>query len=149
MKIVRRAALAAVSLSLAFAAPAMAQSAYPMDQGDFIELSAISVDDGHSLDYMNHLANNWRKAQDYAKSQGWITGYEVMVNAYPRKGEPDVYLLVRTARLPDAAEDAKRDEAYRAYMQRTASQLQAESGERAKYRSLSGSMLLRELRFRK
>jgi len=149
MKTVRRAAIAAASLCLALAAPVAAQNALPMEQGDYVELSAITIDDGHNLDYMNHLANNWRKGQEFAKSQGWISSYEVMVNAYPRKGEPDVYLIVRAPRLADAAEDAKRDEAYRAYMQRTAAQLQAESGERAKYRTLSGMMLLRELRFRK
>ncbi|MFM5930906.1 MAG: hypothetical protein ACKOPQ_08365 [Novosphingobium sp.] len=149
MKIVRHAAFAAASLCLAFSAPALAQSAYPMDQGDFVEISAISVDDGHNLDYLNHVAGMWRKGQDFAKSQGWITSYEVMSNVHPRKGEPDIYLIVRFPRMTDAAEDVKRDEAYRAHMQRTVTQLETESGDRAKYRRLAGSMLLRELRFKK
>lgn len=149
MKIVHHAAFAAASLCLAIASPALAQSTYPMDQGDYVEISAIQVDDGHGVDYLNHVAGLWRKGQEFAKSQGWISGYEVMSNTYPRKGEPDIYLIVRFPRMVDAAEDAKRDEAYRAYMQRTVTQLQAESGERAKYRKLAGSMLLRELRFKK
>lgn len=149
MNTFRRAALLAATMTLAFAAPAIAQDAYPMDLGDYVELSAITIDDGHSVDYLNHVAGMWRRGQDYARSQGWITSYEVMTNAFPRKGEPDIYLLVRTPRLVDAAEDAKRDQAYRAYMQRTVAQLETESGDRAKYRHLSGTMLLRELRFKK
>lgn len=148
MKALRRAAILAASLTLAYAAPVLAQDTYPMTQGDYIELSAISIEDGHTLDYLNHLAGQWRRGQEFAKQQGWITSYEVMANAYPRKDEPDIYLLVRSPRLADAAEDMKRDTAYRAYMQRTIAQMESESGDRAKYRKLSGSMLLRELRFR-
>lgn len=148
MKAFRRAAILAATLALAHAAPALAQDAYPMTQGDYVELSAISIDDGHTLDYLNHLAGQWRRGQEFAKQQGWITSYEVMANAYPRKGEPDIYLVVRSPRLADAAEDVKRDQAYRAYMQRSIAQMEAESGDRAKFRKLAGSMLLRELRFR-
>ena len=148
MKLRIHIAAAAACLCLAFAAPALAQDAYPMNQGDYVELSGITIDDGHTIDYLNHVAGLWRRGQEYAKSQGWITSYEVMANAFPRKGEPDIYLIVRTPRFVDAAEDRKRDQAYRAYMQRTVAQLESESGDRAKYRHLSGSMLLRELRFK-
>ena len=149
MTIFRRAALLAATMSLAFAAPALAQDVWPMDQADFVEVSAIDIDDGHTLDYLNHVTGQWRKGQDFAKAQNWITSYEVMSNVYPRKGEPDVYLLVRFPRLADSAEEQKRDNAYRAHMARTVAQLEAESGDRAKYRHLAGSMLLRELRFKK
>lgn len=148
MKLRIHIAAAAASLCLALAAPATAQDAYPMDQGDYVELSGITIDDGHTIDYLNHVAGVWRRGQEFAKSQGWITSYEVLANAYPRKGEPDIYLIVRTPRLADAAEDLKRDQAFRAHMQRTISQMQTESGDRAKFRHLSGTMLLRELRFK-
>ena len=149
MKIVRCAAIAAVSLCLAFAAPVQAQDSYPLEDGDFVEISSIQIDDGHSLAYAQHVAGMWRKGQDFAKAQGWITSYEVMGNMYPRRGEPDVYLIVRFANFATAAENVKRDAAYRAHMQRTIAQMESESGDRAKYRKLAGSMLLRELRFKK
>lgn len=149
MRAIRRAAVLAASLSFAFATPAMAQDAFPMDLGDFVEVSAISIDDGHTLDYLNHLTGLWKKGQDFAKAQGWITSYEVMTNVHPRKGEPDVYLLVRFPRLADAAEEQRRDVAFRAHMQRTIAQMEAESGDRAKFRHLAGTMLLRELRYKK
>lgn len=148
MKLLRRAAIVAASLALPCGATAFAADEMPLESGDYVEVSAIEIDDGHMLDYANHLAGLWRKGQDYAKSQGWITGYEVLVNAYPRKGEPDVYLLVRVPEFADRNEEKKRDAAYRAYMQRTVAQLQAESGERAKYRRLGGTMLLRQMTFK-
>jgi hypothetical protein len=149
MNIARRAAILAASLSFAFATPVLAQDAYPMDQGDFVEISAIQIDDGHTVDYLNHVTGLWRRGQEFAKSQGWITSYEVMANVHPRKGEPDVYLITRSSRMVDAAEQKKRDDAYNAHMQRTVAQLESESGERAKYRHLAGTQLLRELRFKK
>ena len=149
MNLVRHAALLATTFSLGLVGPALAQDAYPMDQGDYVELSAIQIDDGHSVDYLNHVTGMWRRGQDFAKAQGWISSYEVMSNVYPRKGEPDIYLVIRMPRLADAAEEQKRDTAYRAHMQRTIAQLETESGDRAKYRHLGGTMLLRELRFKK
>ena len=29
---------------------------------------------------MTYLAGNYRKSQDFAKAQGWITGYEILTN---------------------------------------------------------------------
>ena len=149
MNLARRAAVLAASLSFAFATPAFAQNSWPMDMGDFVEMSGITIDDGHTLDYLNHLTGLWKRGQDFAKAQGWITGYEVLMNVNGRKGEPDVYLITRSSRMVDAAEQQKRDDAYNAHMQRTIAQLETESGERAKYRHLAGSILLRELRFKK
>ncbi len=149
MDMIRRATMLAATISLSLAAPALAQDVYPMDQGDYVELSAIQIDDGHSVDYLTHVTGTWRRSQDFAKAQGWISSYEVMSNVYPRKDEPDIYLIVRFPRLADAAEEQKRDVAYRGYMQRTIAQLETESGDRAKYRHLAGTMLLRELRFKK
>lgn len=148
MSVFRYAAPAAALLSFAFASPAMAQDEWPFNPGDFVEVSGIDVDDGHDLDYAKHLAGLWKKGQDYAKQQGWITSYEVLQNQFPRKGEPDIYLVTHFPNFASPAEETKRDAAYRAYMQRTIAQLDAESGERAKYRTLTGSMLLRQLNFK-
>jgi hypothetical protein len=121
MKALRFAASAA--LALAFATPAMAQQ-LPVVPGDYVSMSSISVDDGHDLDYVNHLAGMWRKGQDFAVKQGWITGYEILSNEFKRKGEPDYYLLTRFAKFPDPAEEEKRQAAYNAYMATTNAQLE-------------------------
>lgn len=149
MKAVRYAALAAASLAFVFATPALADDPWPSETGDYVEVSMISVDDGHDLDYMNHLAGAWRKGQDFAKAQGWISGYEILINVNRRPDEPDYYLITRFPRFADKAEETKRDEAYFAHMQSTTAAMQAGSAERAKYRKQLGSQLLRALTWKK
>lgn len=139
----------AASMALGIAAPVAAQDTWPTESGDYVEVAGIKVDDGHGLDYANHLAGMWRKGQEFAKAQGWITSYEILTNVFARENEPDLYLVTRFPRFADPAESSRRDEAYRAYMQATEAQMQASSGERAKYRHQMGTMLLREERWKK
>ena len=143
MKSVRLAVLAAVAILIAAPLAVQAQSAWPTKPAEYVEVSGIEVDDGHSLDYANHLAGQWRKGQDYAMQQGWITGYEMLLNVYARDGEPDIYLLTRFANFADTAEGERRDAMYLKHMAATTAQMQAASGDRAKYRKQKGSMLLR------
>lgn len=147
MTVKRHAALLAASISLAFAMPAMAQN-FPMNPGEYVDVSSITVDDGHFMDYANFLASTWRARQEYAKSQGWITGYEVLSNVDKRPGEPDLILVVRFKSLPDAAEQMKRDDAMRAYAKETDAQMAAASAERAKYRHVLGSQLFQAMTFK-
>jgi hypothetical protein len=147
MKLMLKAAALAATLSFACATPAMAQS-NPMVGGDLVEVSSITIDDGHGLDYAKHLAGMWRQQQEYAKSQGWITGYEVLANVNKRPGEPDVILVVRFKSIPDAAEDERRAKQFRDNVKQTDAQMQAASGERAKYRKVLGSQLWQVLNFR-
>lgn len=149
MKIVRHAAIAAASLCLAISLPVHAEDAYPVKPGDYVEVGMITVDDGHDLEYINWLAGQWRKRQDYAKAQGWITGYEILTNEYRRPGEPDIYLVTRFANWPSDAESDKRGDAMRAYMAQTEAQMQASSAQRATYRHQIGSMLLRSWNWKK
>lgn len=133
--------------SCALVTGASAQN-YPFTPGDYTEVSMIDVADGGGMQYATFLADQWRKSQEFAKAQGWITGYAVYNNFNSRPGEPDLYLTVTFSNLPDGAEDERRNQAYRDYMKRTDAQLSAESGDRAKYRTVMGSFLLRELKFK-
>lgn len=147
MKIVRRAAIVAASLAFVFATPIAAQN-YPMTGGDYVEVASITVEDGHGLDYANYLASQWRANQEYAKSQGWITGYEVLANVNKRPGEADLILVVRYKSMPDGAEGERRDAQMRAHLKQTDAQLSAASGDRAKYRKVLGSTLWQVLNFK-
>ncbi len=135
------------AIALALASPAVAQD-YPVVPGDYVTVSMISVEDGHDLEYANHLAGMWRKGQDFAVKQGWITGYEIQTNENKRAGEPDYFLVTRFAKFADAAQEDAREKAYNAYMATTAAQMQTSSGERGKYRTVMGSMLLRSWKWR-
>lgn len=149
MNIIRHAALLAASATLAFSVPALAQDDYPLVGGDWVEVSGISISDGHSLDYANHLAGMWRKGQDFAKAQGWITSYEILANTHPRDGEPDIYLMTRFPEFENEAEGERRGKAYREMMKATIADMEKASGDRAEYRTLMGNMLLKELKWRK
>jgi hypothetical protein len=120
----------------------------PCGPGDYVEVSSVTIDDGHGLDYAQFLANDWRGRQEFAKKQGWIDSYEVLANVHKRNGEPDLILVIRYKSLPDAAEQLKRDDAMRAYSKQTDAQMEAASGDRAKYRHLVGSELWQELKFK-
>lgn len=150
MKHFRRVAVMAASLSLAFAMPTLAQAqSDPLIAGDFSEISQITIDDGHYLEYATFLAGQWRANQEYAKSQGWITGYLILANVNKRAGEPDLILVVNRAEFPSSAEGERRSAQYQAHMKQTDAQMEAASGERAKYRHVIGSQLWQVLNFRK
>ena len=122
---------------------------WPLVPGDFYEMTGVSLKDGGGLAYANFLASEWKADQEFAKSKGWIKNYLVLSNPYPRKGEPDLYLIVISERLPSGPEADKRDDDYMAWKKKSQAQMQKESGDRLGIRELSGSSLLQELKFRK
>ena len=141
------AAMVAAPIALIISSPAASQNS-PFTSGDYEEVAMIDVMDGGGLEYANYLATTWRKNQEYAKSKGWITGYQVLSNVHDRPGEPDLYLVTSFTSMPDAVEDEKRAVAYREFMKQSDAQMAAASGDRAKYRTVMGSFLLRQMKFK-
>ena len=125
-----------------------AASEWPMTQGDFWEMTGVHLKDGGALAYANFLASEWKADQEFAKSKGWIKGYMVLGNAYARKGEPDLYLVVISERLPSGPESGKRDDEYIAWKKKTQAQMVKESGNRLEIREIGSNSLLQELKFR-
>ncbi len=122
---------------------------WPFVPGDFYEVTGVKLKDGGALAYANFLASDWRADQEFAKSKGWIKSYMVLGNSYPRKGEPDLYLVVISERLPSGAEADKRDTEYVAWKKKTQAQMQKESGNRVEIRDIEANSLWQELKFRK
>ena len=147
MKAYRKAAIVAASLALAWSVPGMAQNS-PFVPGHYVAVSSITVDDGRGLDYENFLAATWRDRQEFAKKQGWIDSYEVLANVNARAGEPDLILVTRFKSMPDSAEQMRRDDAMRNYSKQTDAQMEAASGDRAKYRRQVGTQLWQEMKFK-
>lgn len=147
MKMIKQMKMAAaamvVTLPMALPTAVHAQE-FPLVAGDFSNVSGIYVKDGGEFKYAKHLAGDWSKAQEFAKSKGWITDYKILINEYPRDGEPTIYLMSTFSNMPDAAEIERRSKAYEALMQSTVQQQITESGNRAEYRTVKSSMLLRE-----
>ncbi len=134
-------------LALALASPASAQE-WPLAPGDYSEITGIDIADGGDLEYAKFVATQWVANQKHAISQGWIKSYNIYYNVHRRHGEPSMYLSVTFAKLADAAEQEKREKAYLDYMKRSQAQLETESGNRAKFRTVLGTMLLQEVTVR-
>ena len=134
--------------TMALAAPAAAQD-FPLKSGNFWNVAEVTVDDGHFGDYADHLSTVYRRSQDFAKSKGWIKDYFILSNVNKRAGEPDLYLVTITDHITTPAEDEAREKEFNAALSTSARKQDAESGARAKYRKLGGSMLLQELVYKK
>ena len=129
------------------ATPAMADE-YPLVSGDYTSMTGIFIEDGGNLAYAKHLAGDWAKNQEFAKSKGWISDYKIYANTDRRDGEPHLYLTSTYASIPSGAEQEKRFAEYDAWSKKTNAQYDAESGNRAKFRTVKGSMMLQELTIR-
>lgn len=145
----RKTMLAALgAATMLFAFPAAAQD-IPLVNGNFWNVTEVSIDDGQFSNYADYLAGEWRKQQDFAKSKGWIKDYYILGNANKRAGEPDLYLVRIFDHVTTPAEDIAREKEMNAFMAQTSRQGEAGSGQRAKYRKIGGNMLLQEQLYRK
>ena len=138
-------AVAAATILLT-SVPALGQE-LPVKSGDFWDVAAITVDDGHFPDYVDFLAGEWRKRNDFSKSKGWIKDYKIFSNVNARDGEPDLYLVTVFDHMTTPAEDIQREKEMNAFMASTTRQGAAGSAHRATYRKLRGDMLLQEMMF--
>lgn len=135
-------ALAAATISMSI--PAAAQE-LPLKSGDFWDVGAVTIDDGHFGDYADFLAAEYRKNMEFQKSKGWIKGYHILLNSNKRAGEPDLYLVTIFDHVTTPAEDIQREKDANAFLKQTTRQGMAASGQRATYRHLGSDMLLQEM----
>ena len=151
-------AFAAAVAAVAIASPAASQQRPQQQQqgsqrayelGPLWEISMIDVEDGQFENYMDFLSGQWRANQAYAKQQGWLLDYYILGNENRRPGEPDLYLITRYRDHPSAAEIERRDQIMLRRMQTDARTAEQQSGQRVVMRKQMGSMLLRELPFRR
>ena len=113
-KLALAAALAALPLSFVSTAPAFGQAS-SYTPGSYWDVIGIKFKEGGGQKYLDWVATDWKKQQEFAKSKGWIEGYQVLANTFPRENEPDIYLMTRYKSTPDAAEQTRRDAAYEAF----------------------------------
>jgi hypothetical protein len=117
----------------------------PIKSGDFWDVAAVTIDDGHFGDYADYLAGQYRKNMEFQKSKGWIKNYYILSNGNKRAGEPDLYLITVFDHVTTPAEDIQREKEANAFLQQSTRQGMAGSGQRATYRHLGSDMLLQEM----
>jgi hypothetical protein len=81
-------------------------------------------------------------------SSGWETSWEVLSNVHKRAGEPDLYLIRRYRNKVDGAESDRRSAMVRDHVKLTDAQMEAASGDRAKFRHIQGSTLFQVMKLR-
>lgn len=148
MRTLRLAAFAAVTLAFAAPLPAFAQND-PFVAGDYVLVTGVSIDDGHYLDYANFISGFYKTQEEFAIKQGWQTSWEVLANVNGRKGEPDLYLVRSFKSMPDGVEGERRTKMIRDQVKMDDAQMEAASGDRAKFRHIDGSQLLQVMTVRK
>ena len=141
----RKMILAALGASMLMVSVPTAAQDLPLVGGDYWDVAAIKIDDGHFGDYADFLVSDSRKQNEYAKSKGWIKAYYILSNNNPRKDEPDLYLVTVSDRMPTPAEQIARNKEMNAYFQSDDRKQIAGSGHRATFRHLEGDMLLQQL----
>ena len=148
IKLALAAALAALPLSFVSTAPAFGQAS-SYTPGTFWDVTGIDLKEGGGEKYLDWVATEWKKQQEFAKSKGWIEGYQVLANTYPREGEPDIYLMIQYKSTPDAAEQVRRAAAYEAFVKMDPHQAEAQMAEtRTSLRTIKSSVQLQELKLK-
>ena len=117
----------------------------PLKTGNFWDVAAITIDDGHFSQYADYLAGQYRKQMEFQKSKGWIKDFHVLANANKRAGEPDLYLITVFDHVTTPAEDVQREKEANAFLAQNTRQQIEGSGQRATYRHLGSDMLLQEM----
>ena len=140
--------LAVILLGVSAMSVAQAQDEPPFIGGDYWEVTGVKISDGAGLKYSRWLAGEWRKNSDFAKSQGWIKDYMVISNVHARSDEPDLYLIRVFENMATVGEGEERRKAYMAWVKKSMDTMQAESGNRAEYRTVMSTSLLQHMKFR-
>jgi hypothetical protein len=134
----------AAMIAATLASPAMAQdSSYK--PGTVWEASRIKVMPGQFENYMDYLAANWKKVQEFGKSQGAIVSYHVLATSNPRAGEPDLILIVEYKDYMTTAQQEVMRKKVNEMLAQTDRQAVAASGERVKMRESLGSTEYQEM----
>lgn len=137
-----------MALALAGAAltssTAMAQRS-TVDYGNYTSVSMIKVLPGQFENYMDFLAQQWKKQNAFAKSKGYIVNYRVLNAVDARANEPNLFLVIEFKDWPNNAESKRRQDEYVAMMKMDEHQMDAASGARGPMRTQMGSMTLQEV----
>ena len=135
---------ASLLIATAFSMPANAQQS-ALKPGPLWQAAEIYVQDGQTQKYADWLASTWTSNQEFAKSQGWLLEYHILLSINAREGEPNMVLLTRFNDFPSAAEVERRQAIMAKHTGEDPHQAAAASGTRTSMRKQMGSVLYREL----
>ncbi len=141
--------IAAAAIALMISLPVAAQDvprAY--DLGPVVEVTNVRVEPGQLRTYMNYLSGTWRASMEDAKRRGEVITYGVYEPFDGREADGNLQLVVvyRNAAVMDTSLDEL--DRRTAAMQGSVAAADQGAAQRVRMRTILGTTLLRELRFR-
>ena len=136
--------LAALITAVLVALPALAQeSSYK--PGTVWNFSYIKLEPGQGERYMDFLATQWKKQNEFGKKEGYLVSYHVFSVNNPRAGEPDLILAIEYRDYFPVAEQLAQQKKFEAFLSSDTRKMEKESSERGSARKLMGGMEVQEL----
>jgi len=110
--------------------------------------SYIQTEPGQFEKYMDWLAGNWRKVNEFQKKEGVLVSYHIFAVNNPRNGEPDLVLALEFKDYIPTVQQLEMQKKVEAMLASDAHKEDAASGERKSLRKLMGGMELQELKLK-
>jgi len=135
--------IAAATVSL-FATRVLAQEV-SFTPGTVWNFSSIEVAPGQTQKYLDFLAGDWKKLNEFGKKEGYVVSYHVFSVNNTRRGEPDLILAIEYKDYFSNAQQLAQSKRLEEFLARDARKLEIQSGERESMRKVIGGMELQEL----
>jgi hypothetical protein len=135
---------AALLVSAIFVLPATAQE-LSYKPGTVWNIANIQVEPGQMQRYIDFLAGDWKKQNEFGKKEGYVASYHVFAVNNPRSGEPDLILAIEYKDYYTNAQQLDQQKKLEAFLARDSRKLESESGERKAIRKVAGTVELQEL----
>lgn len=127
--------------------PAQAQE-LSFTPGTVWNFSSIQVEPGQMQRYLDYLARDWKKLNEFGKKEGYVVSYHVLSVNSGRAGEPDLILAVEYKDYYSNAQQLTQQKKLEAFLASDSRTMESQSGERKSMRRILGSMELQELNFK-
>ena len=143
MKLSKQIILTAYAVTI-FVSSAFAQE-LSYAPGTVWNITNIQVEPGQTQRYLDFLAGDWKKLNEFGKKEGYIVSYHVFSVNNARNGEPDLILAVEYKDYYSNAQQLAQQKKVEAFLASDTRKMESESGERKSIRKLAGSAELQEL----
>lgn len=133
-----------LAMMLSLAGPAMTQET-SYKPGTVWTASRIHVLPGQFDNYMDYLAKDWKRVQEFGKKEGVVLSYHVLAVNNPRKDEANLILLIEAKDYMTVAQQDAFNAKLNAFLAMDDRKQNAASAARGPMRELWGSTEYQEL----
>ena len=133
------------ALMMASVTPALAQADSKYTIGPLWYMTAVQVEDGQFENYMDFLADRFKKSHEFGIKEGVELAYHVLSVNEKRAGEPDLYLVWTSKDYLTVPEQLAFEAKINKFLNEDRRTGEAGAAKRLPMRKIIGDMELREL----